>query len=226
MPLPPPPHPLLFLFPRGVPDKRSSKLPPCPLILLTHKLLTPPLYFLFPQEEFQANAAVAAASSSSFLSAQGLAASQMSAAGYLMGTPYPPSQYPPYAPAPHVAPPGAGYRYPLLPGYPPPRPATPVAPVAAVAAATRLSERPGHFFDKSLASWSSLEVWCPSFPALPAPFVFQLCECVCVGGCVGCRGVWVGCSVCVVCVCACVCVFMCVWIWQWCVCVVCVCVYA
>ena len=154
---------------------------PCPLILLTHKLLTYLFFFLFPQEEFQANAAVAAASSSNFLSAQGLAASQMSAAGYLMGTPYPPSQYPPYAPAPHVAPPGAGYRYPLLPGYPPPRPATPVAPVAAAATATRLSERPGHFFDKFLASWSSLEVWCSSFPA---PFVFQLCVCVCVCVCV------------------------------------------
>ncbi|XP_076453510.1 LOW QUALITY PROTEIN: E3 SUMO-protein ligase RanBP2-like [Babylonia areolata] len=93
------------------------------------------------KDEFQANmAAAAAASNASMLSAQGLAASQMNAAGYFMGSPYQPSQYPPYAQPPHLTP-GAGYRYPLLPGYPP-RPATPVAPAAAPATA-RLSEQPG-----------------------------------------------------------------------------------
>ncbi|KAL8618871.1 hypothetical protein ACOMHN_000878 [Nucella lapillus] len=84
------------------------------------------------QANVSAAAAAAAASSANMLSAQGLAASQMSAAGYFMGSPYHPSQYPLYPQAPQLTP-GAGYRYPLLPGYPP-RPNTPVAPPTAAAA--------------------------------------------------------------------------------------------
>ncbi|XP_070173906.1 E3 SUMO-protein ligase RanBP2-like isoform X2 [Littorina saxatilis] len=105
------------------------------------------------KDEFQANtaaAAAAAASNTSLLNAQGLAASQINAAGYYMGSPYhPAAQYPQYPQAPHVAaPPGAGYRFPLLSGYPAPRPATPVAtpaaiPVAAALPPPRLSEQPG-----------------------------------------------------------------------------------
>lgn len=82
-------------------------------MLLTHSCL---------QEEQQTpNAAVP---SPGLLSAPGLAPAPV-APGYFISSAYQPSQFPYVQPPSQCAPLSTSYRYPLLPGYPPPRPQAP-----------------------------------------------------------------------------------------------------
>ena len=111
-------------------------------MLLTQHVVDAQCLFYLWQEDFQANAATMTAMAANPALLQAQAASQMT--NYLMGSPYHPANYPAQYAAAQV-PGAAGYRYPLLPGYPAQAATTPHRQAAPTVAPHHASSRMGEY---------------------------------------------------------------------------------